>query len=538
MPINVSRLKFAEQTIVLEGKPFRLHDYPMYRKLYLVEQRDLLLKCSRQVGKTITEHNLTYMESIAYPGFRTLYVSPSKDQTSRYSKSKYGKTLKSSPVLKGLLLDGHESVNVGHHLYGNGSEQWFSYAGDDADRIRGISCDRINYDEIQDIPYDGVVPVINECLRASQFKYLTYAGTPKSRENTIEFLWQMSTQNEWCIVCDSCGTWNYYVNLDGIGKKGIVCLKKSCGKYVNPYKGMWVSLNPSGTLSGFHINQLILPENSPITARNTEQFELRLENWKRILRKLRSGEYSEAAFLNEVVGVSTSSGARLLSLDELEQMCNPDVSLQERPNNPYIGSKYQLVYAGIDWGGNGKEGVSRSALSIFGMLPDGSQQMLYHKIYPIENPLDSIEHMIATMRGWNVKCIGADAGGGTLANPMLRKAFGWENVYPISYGNQKAVLEWDSVLHQGCYKANRTSLIDNFAMELKQLKKIKYARHADMETCFKDMMAIFEEETRTGKKIWQRHPRSPDDSFHSQVFAWTAMRVRTQTHGQWYVTNS
>jgi hypothetical protein len=534
MTLDVNRLNFAEQTIVLEGQPFSLAEYPMYRKIYLVEHGDLLLKCSRQVGKTVTEHNLTYMESIAYDGFRTLYISPSKDQTSRYSKSKYGKTLKASPVLKGLLLDGHESINVGHHLYGNGSEQWFSYAGDDADRIRGISCDRINYDEIQDIPYDGVVPVINECLRASKFKYITYAGTPKSKDNTIEFLWQISTQNEWAVKCQACNRRSIYINTDGIGAKGIICLNKKCGKYVNPYNAEWVSLNKAGELTGYHINQLILPENLPIVAKSQEDYDMRLSNWKRILRKLNSGEYSETAFLNEVVGVSTAAGARLLSLEELEELCDSSLELHETPSYGFNRNRFSLVYAGIDWGGNGKEGVSRSALSIFGLRPDGTQELLCHKIYPIENPLDSLNHMMQTLQSWQVHCIGADAGGGTLANPMLRQRFGFDNVYPISYGVQKAVLEWDAELYQGCYKTNRTSIIDNFALELKKIKKIKYPNKSYMQLCFKDMLALFEEETQAGKKIWQRHPKTPDDSFHSQVYAWTAMRIRTNNR-KWYV---
>lgn len=530
--LTVSRKRFAESTIMLEGRPFSLRYFPMFHKIYNTEYPELLLKCGRQVGKTVTEHNLMLIESVAIPGFRHLYVSPSKEQTQRFSVSKLQKTLLGSKDLRSLLLGADHRCNVFHHLYDNGSEVFLSYAGDSADRIRGISADRIHYDEIQDIPYDGVVPVINECASKSEYQYITYAGTPKSKDNTIEFLWQISTQNEWAVKCKSCGSWNIYTNLHGLGRNGIVCLK--CKKYVNPYHGRWVELNPGASINGFHIPQVILPENNALAWPDRETAEKALTRWHKIMRKLSSGEYSEATFLNEVMGVSTASGTRIMSLDQLMSMRGQHHN-QRHPGPHWNKSNYRLIFAGIDWGGNGKEGVSRSVLTIFGLRYDGMLELLYYRIYPVENPLSSLEDMILMMRRYGVACVGADAGEGTLANPMLRREFGYENVYPIRYMAIKNVLEWDSVLHQGCYKADRTALIDNFAMFLKinDGKNLVYPAGEDAKPLFNDMLSIFEEVTRAGKKIWNRHPRIPDDGLHAQVFAWTAMKIRTEDL-HWY----
>jgi len=92
--------------------------------------------------------------------------------------------------------------------------------------------------------------------------------------------------------------------------------------------------------------------------------------------------------------------------------------------------------------------------------------------------------------------------------------------------SQKTVLEWDPVMHQGCYKANRTALIDNFALLLKKGDGIEYPRKEECRTLFNDILAVHEEMTQAGKKIWNRHPKLPDDALHAQVFGWTAMRVR------------
>jgi len=524
--IELTRLQFAEATIRLESKPFSLALYPMFKQIYSVEYPELILKCGRQVGKTVTEHNMMLIESVAIEGFRHLYVSPSQEQTRRFSISKLGKTLHGSPDLKSILLSGNWRCNVSHHLYGNTSEIFLSYAGDDADRIRGISCDRIHYDEIQDIPYDGVVPVINECIRASHYKYITYAGTPKTLNNTIEYIWLRSTGNEWAIRCDHCNKWNIYVSLHGLGKKGISCLK--CGNYVNPYSAIWVPASPNAHTHGFHIPQIILPENNPITSKSQKEYDYRLSNWQRILRKIDTGEYSETVFLNEVIGVSTAGGTKLFSLDELTEKCDPSFVMARDPGPHWNPNKYRMLIAGIDWGGNGKDETSRTALTIYALTYDGHMRLLYYRMYPIENPmvtLDDITHVLDT---YNINVIGADAGEGSLPNSYLRRKYGHDKVFPIRYLKQKRILEWDNELHQGCYKVDKTSVIDNLSLYLKNNGgSMIYPRAEDCQPLFDDMLNVFEDITKAGNKVWAKHSRMTDDGLHAQVFAYIAMKVAT-----------
>ena len=524
--IEVSRLKFAETTIRLEGNPFSLEFYPMFKPMYNKEFSNLLLKCSRQVGKTVTQHNLGLIESVAIPGFRTLYVSPSQEQTKRFSVSKLGKVLQNSPDIKSLLLGPGHIKNVMHHLYSNDSEFFFSYAGDDADRIRGISADRINYDEIQDIPYDGVVPVINEVSGRSPYDWKTYAGTPKSKDNPIEFLWQNSTQNEWAIKCEACGHYNIYVSMKGLGKKGLSCQK--CGRYVDVNKGTWISMNEGSDVEGYHISQIFLPESNPKSARSEEEFHLRLKKWKAILRKLESGEYSQTEFLNEVIGVSTSAGTRLLSRGMLESMCEETRDMLATTSwNP---SMYECIVAGIDWGGNGKDGYSKTALTIMGTRYDGNYDIIFHKIYPLENPVDTLQDIMKHLHHYRVSCVGADAGGGSLPNASLRKEFGYQRCYPILYGSQKKMVVWDEEMQQGLFKTDKTQVIDDYVLELRKRTTIRFPNKKDCGDVFTHMLNVFEEARPGGKKVWIKHPKSIDDAFHSQVFAWVATQI---FRGKW-----
>lgn len=529
--VTLSRMQFAERMIYLEGNQFSLHMHPMFRQIYQCHHDELLLRCGRQVGKTITESCLSLIESVAIPGFRTLYVSPSQEQTRRFSISKLGRMLRESRDLKSMLLQGDWRCNVGHHMYGNSSEIYFSYAGDDADRIRGLTVDRILVDEVQDMDVD-VLPIIKQCARASDYRWFTATGTPKTLTNTIEHLWVGSNRQEWCIKCTSCNRWNYYIGLNGMGKKGIVC--HNCGRYVNPYNGVWVATNkrPLTNRNGYHIPQLIMPDVNPITAPNQEEFDKRLRNWKQILMALESGEYSETTFLNEIIGVSTQAGASLFTYDELAGMCNAGRSGSY--DGAYDVTKYRLVTMGIDWSGGGLKGESRTACTVWGLRYDGQMDLLYFRRFPVENPLTSLYELKRIKARFGVKVIGADAGGGTLGNAILRQEYGHDKVFPFHYGNQRVPLLWDSLLHQGCYKTDRTTVIDEFSLQLKQSHvKFEFPREERCEQLFRDYLNVFESVTKAGKKVWERHAGQTDDLLHASVYGWLACRIATGDLNHW-----
>src|SRR5512137_2656793 len=87
----------AQRLLWLDGKPFSLHDYPMYEAVYNGRYRDTLLMCGRQVAKSTSLANFIITESIALPFFREYYVSPTKEQTLIFSNTRVGKTLAYSP---------------------------------------------------------------------------------------------------------------------------------------------------------------------------------------------------------------------------------------------------------------------------------------------------------------------------------------------------------------------------------------------------------------------------------------------------------
>ena len=470
--------------------------------------------CGRQVGKSVSAAGFSIVDSICTPFFKTLYISPSLKQTSTFSTTRVGKILQHSPDVKPFTKG--SSDNVFLKILANGSELLFSYATDNPDRARGISADRVVYDEVQNIIYDEVVPVINECLANSPHAYTSYMGTPLTMENTIQFIWENSTQAEWCVKCESCRKHSFYRTTKGIGKKGIECLH--CSKYVNPRNGVWVDMNPIPKdvdpddpirlrAKGFHVPQLILPQNIEDPDR-----------WNRILEKLNL--YTEAKFKNEVLGVSDSLGARLLTQDDLYKACSASASIKDAIKV----SSYPNVVAGVDWSGGGSKGKSRTCCWIFGVDSIGDLHTQWFKIYPDQNPVEVVEDIAAQIAKYRVGLVVGDAGEGALANSLLRKELLGTPVFQAQYGSSSTPIKWNGVDR---YMVDKTTLIDNFMMKIKK-GGVSYFIRPEMDLAFKDMLSLYEEVTVSGKKIWTHSPANPDDAFHAQVFAWIAAKVVTK----------
>lgn len=247
--------------------------------------------------------------------------------------------------------------------------------------------------QCQDLNYD-FLPVIDECLSASPWGIKQASGTPKSLDNTIERLWQDSSQAEWVIRCQhgSCNHWNVpaltHDLWDMIGKwrsdisekePAIVCAM--CRKPLRPRTGRWIHAYPERRFkfAGYHIPQIIMPMHYGDP-----------EKWSLLLDKMAGrGNMTRPQFLNEVCGVSSDEGAKLVTVTDLRNAaCLPwknDWRIAERQIKRYR----QRVLA-VDWGGGGgrlrssggkKEDKrlrsSFTTLAVLGFHPSGKVDVLW-----------------------------------------------------------------------------------------------------------------------------------------------------------------
>lgn len=509
------RSHVAESLLYLDGRPFRFDDYPFALAIYDVEEPEILLKTGRQVSKSTTCANLMIIDSAREPHFKTLYITPSRKQTSQFSNTRLSKIIHHSPTIKKKLVSPDLTNNVFLQVFTNGAELSLSYAIDDPDRIRGITADRDLVDEVQDILYDAVIPVVKECMANSEFGHIMYSGTPKSMENTIEYLWQKSSKTEWIMKCESCGSWNFVESPKSIGLKGIVCLK--CHAYLNPRNGIWYDFQPNYSddpklgIKGFHISQPMLPKNveSP-------------ERWKRLLQKMES--YSETKFKNEVLGVSDAIGSRLLSLEDLTSLCED--YFVDLPIHPDQMKGIRATVGGIDWSGQGADYVSRTVIWIFGLTQDYKFKTLYFKIMKGENPVEDVNEIIDIIQACNCQVVVGDAGEGAHANAFVRDAIGKHRMFQAQYGSFQKMLRWN---RKDRYLVDRTAAIDSFMIQLKR-QGVIFPNVRQMATPIQDILNEYEETTQVGtmsggRRVWRHAPSAPDDCLHAQIFAWFAMKI-------------
>lgn len=535
-PVENYRSNIAQSLFYVDGKPLSLANYPMYLAVYDGFYPRLLLKTGRQVAKSTTIASFMIAECIGKEQFKCYYISPSQEQTRKFSHTRIAKILSYSPDLRRYFV-GPESIDsVLLRMLRNGSEMAFTYALDDPDRARGYTANRCCFDEIQDILFEPVVPVIEECMSNQDEAYSIYCGTPKTMENTIEILWEHSTQTEWCMRCDSCGRSTFVDTLKPLGQMGPECL--NCRKPLNPRNGRWVDMKPAteeqlinGTIiKGFHISQPMMPENVPAAWKTSDDYyKTATIRWQRLLGKLQT--YGEAKFLNECIGVSTATGVRLLTKDLLEALCDPD---HEMTRLPIATSRAGIrrVVAGVDWSGGGgeikgMEGLlkSRTVLHIWGDTGDGRLKTMYYKIFPNGHPSGWIDEIVDLCKNWGVEMICGDAGEGALANAMLRDRLGAHVVVQARYLNSSTPVEWNG--NSQAYHCDRTTLIDNYATFLLH-KRALYPKLSQAKPAIDDILNVYEETTMAGKKVWRHATTQPDDCLHAQLFGWLAWRILTQ----------
>jgi hypothetical protein len=458
--------------------------------------------------------NFLLTEGISTPQFRSLFVSPSKEQTSRFSNTRFAKALFFSPMLKKYFVTRDMPANnVTMRMIANGSEFFFSYACDDAERIRGISCDRIVYDEVQSMMLEAIEPVIRECLGASKYKLRMYCGTPLSAENDIEImLWQKSTQCQWVVPCKECGA-NNILGWKNIGSKYLICSRCEKGP-LDVRLGRWyaTALDPSIRIAGYRIPQIALHRN----VGTPEAYEDILDKQK---------NYSKAKFNNEVLGISDSLGARLISLDMLRGLCKEWSFNELGPSDESMKGVTQVV-AGVDWGGQSPTNVSRTALAIWGVKFDGRLRLLFGRIFPSGHAHQDIQDIVRICQTFRVGLLIGDSGEGMLSNAELRLSLGDHIAFGNRYGGMDGKIRWNNNQNAPGYHSDKTMLVDQF-MQGVLAKRFEFPHWEQFKNFSDDIMAEYEETTQQGRRIWKHAATRPDDFLHAMVFGWLAAKVIT-----------
>ena len=523
----------------LKGKPYSLDNYFPFEPFFRTRiPRATLLKTGRQVSKSTSLAAQGISTAISMPYFSTLYVTPLYEMIRRFSHNYVREFIESSPS-KELLVSEDLAQNVLQRQFNNGSNMYFSYAFLDAERTRGIPADKNAIDEVQDIQYD-FLQIIHETLSGSPYAVKAYSGTPKTLDNTMEKLWQDSSQAEWIIKChhSGCNYWNVpslshdLLKMLGpwheeISEKipGVVCAK--CRKHVNPRSGRWVHAYPERRwlFSGYHIPQIILP-----------MHYANPEKWDILIGKSQGrANTTFTTFLNEVCGESYDEGSKLLSETDLKAAAVLPWPNDWRKAADQIGGYVRRVLA-VDWGGgggalkatgdSGKSRTSFTSLAVLGYRADGIIDVLWgmrslktHDYY-YESQL-----VVETLNRFRCSHLVHDYGGaGAIRETFVHQA-GWpaENIVPIAYhttakhnimtfhpATESHPRHWYSV------DKSRALVLTSQCIKFGLIRFFQYDfKSADDPGLIRDFLALLEEKIdgrgTTDRYVIVRHPNLPDD---------------------------
>lgn len=365
----------------LKGKPYSIVDYFPFEPIFKTDiPRRLLLKTGRQVSKSMSMVARSVVMSAAIPFFSTLFVTPLYEQVRRLSTKYVRQFIDLSPI-KDMLISPATENSVLQRSFKNGSSMFFSFVSVDPGRTRGLPANQIYFDEVQDIDHNHI-PIVLETLSGQKIRLEAYAGTSKTLDNTIEGLWERSSQAEWCIPCLNCKHLNvpragYDLEKmigdyrDDISEHapGVICAK--CRNCINPRLGRWVHKFPERcwSFAGYHVPQIILPLHYADP-----------ERWSELLAKKNGfSGYTQAKFFNEVLGEACDVSTKLVNKSDLEKAMTLPWSAT-KDNIDEIAQKadnYSFRVLGIDWGGGGEEETSFTTCAVIGYRPDGKIDVIY-----------------------------------------------------------------------------------------------------------------------------------------------------------------
>ena len=508
--------ELTEAIIHLRGKPFTFKGYEFFRQVYDSSCTSKLLKCARQVAKSTYVGNNIAVTGAAIPHFTSLYVAPTENQVTTFNKQKLDPTILYSPEFKKIWFSPANKVTnqATYKKFRNGSDIIMRSCFLSADSIRGISADQVALDEIQDILTDNI-PVIRECMTRSKYKYMLMTGTPKTNQHAIEFYWGKSTQFEWLIKCVSCNMWNL-LGEENVRYKGLSCCK--CSGFLDRSRGQWVQTNLTGNplIEGYRIPQLMVDWIPWSGAEGSI--------WDKYTT------YSREKFYNEVLALPYDANSCPITLEELKDACDPNLSMVKHRQDRTALLSMRLA-AGVDWG-TSQEGGSYTVLNIGGFTGAGRFVIVFSKRYHGQEA--EPEYQIADIRrilsDFSIDVIGLDWGMGFGMNSRLKGWFGDNRVHEFySSDNQRNPMQWDNKGER--WTLARTIMMTDLFRALKT-KNIVLPKWEHIKDFAQDALHIFATEVTRGGSIVKRYdhiPMKPDDWFHSLMYCYLAAIVDKET---------
>jgi len=501
--------------------PMSLRNFPFaYHLLGLNIGGYTVIRGSRQIAKSTTIAARQRLISHVFPKFKSIYITPKKDQLTTYANR-----------LRDLELA--FKFNRQHHRfrqnlylkeYANGSSIELFNVDTQVTNIRGKSADELIFDEYQNFDPE-FEPEVSEIQSATETPVTIFAGTSLTTDTALEDKYEKSSQGVWVMTCGSCGHENIplpeYGVMDMIQPRGVCCTK--CGKLLDVTKGRFLHTNKANfdkNHIGFHIPQIIVPFVVNNELRYAEIYRKKLEQDPR-------------KFFQENLGIPTEEGERELTEGDLVNICTLGDAgeikkkAKKRP--------YRMVISGCDWGGSDydvslKTKVSYTVHVMIGQKLDYSYEIIHMKRYEgmsYKNIAEDIMHWHKTYHG---DALGSDYGVGMAYNMLLREMMDPAHHLIFQYTGPNAIplKENQNVFNQ--FTLNKTDSVTTLYMAIKN-RRVKCFDWNMAKPYLKDFLNLYRvpsDGAGANSFVYRRHAAKADDMLHALNFAYVVGRIFLQ----------
>ncbi len=457
-----------------KAEPMSLFDRPYAFALFHFQIGGfMILRGSRQIGKSTTIGARQKILAHMIPGFRSLYIAPHIEHVETYAN----RLREMERAFRYPTLDQKFRQNLHYKEFENTSIIELIRILSNANDARGKTVDELIYDEYQH--FDGnLEPEVQQTQKASKMNCTIYAGTSLTVDTALEGRWQQSSQGTWWLRCGcgkeiDCGDPQHVLPI--IQPEGPICPK--CSRLLDTTKGGFRHADQMALDAGWiglHVPQIIIPEFSNNRRKWSEIYEAYVQ-------------YDLAKFLQEVLGIPTEEGQNELTKDDVRRMCclpETPAFLKQRAKDGY----YKWVVSGCDWGGSDyipayQQKASSTVHVMLGVKDDGDMDIIHMRRYGGMG-YEEIANQIAYDHGqWGGGPIASDFGVGMAYNSQLRKNTKYiiaDRHMIFSYvGPNSALLappEREGWYNQ--YSLNRTESITTLYQAIKRQRKISAKNEA------------------------------------------------------------
>lgn len=559
--LKLDPVAFTEHYLKLDGKPFKISGNgwrfmaDVYRYIALKainpDGKPIVILKGRQVGATVMAGALDlYFTASGLFGSNTppisvLHCFPNLTHTKRFSQSKLDSLINTStndyinqqklgynPKTKKVSSNRPDNMTL--KQFNGGNNLWIESLGNDSDRIRGMTCDAIMCDEVQDMSPTAIGVALKTLVAA---KYgppgegiQVYFGTPKAKGSYFETgLWNQTDKRYYFLGCTNKEC-NHYFMLSTPGSdewkniwlfdQTIKCPK--CGqeedKRILVENGKWMATEPLNTdgsekkFVGFHISQLYIPHIN--------------KNYILNQHPEHNKASSERIYYNEALGEFYSGNDMPITQDEIYQKCRDP----ERSFARTISSNERKTWMGVDWGGkvdgdNLSAGQSFSCVVVLSADSTGTLNVEFAyrlKSTDFQYKMDFIREMY---KNYSLRLAVADIGYGQDICSELQKLYGSKFLSCMASGSLKKPVVYDKDMLQ--LKWNKDIYIEE-VYDLMRKGKIRFPwkSYEKIDWLIDHITSMEVDQAMVGglpKKVYKKSS-APNDAFMALIHAYMAYK--------------